>query len=775
MLQSEASGSTNSARGRNGESGADSAKRLGPFGEGGRETKLKAFSNVRNFSGPPGDNKGVKKLVFKSFKVQPKVPEEYEREAWGKLRAAVLSIYSSTRVTESLEELYKACENLCLQKKASTVYTNLQAVCEEHVKKELESLRQVDHTGDLWLQALDDCWTSFCRQQMMIRSIFLYLDRTYVLQTAGMKNIWDLGLSLFRTHIMGDHILKSSTVTGILELIQRDRNGQIVSRDLLSSMIRMFLDLNIYANDFEMAFLARTELYYLDESDVLVNDFPSASDGWSAVGRYLHHIEKRIRQESDRCDAGTGYLAQSTRKPLVAVLERVLTLRHMKTCLEKGFDGLMTHNEVMDGIAEMRKSFAAYISIAGKAVVIDPSRDADMVPNLLALKTQIDTVVTDAFDVDADMIKTVKDSFETFINQRPNKPAEMIAKHIDVLLRASKGITEEEIENVLDKCLVLFRYINGKDVFEAFYKRDLAKRLLLGRSASVDMEKAMLVKLRSECGAGFTSKLEGMFRDMETSHDFMISFDQSPRVKENLGPIDLYVNVLTAGFWPTSPPAPLSIPQELARCQQVFMDFYSSKYSGRVISWQNKLGVCVLKASFRKGTKELSVSLFQATILLLFNASKRLTYTDILSSTNMDPVELDRTLQSLACGKVRVLVKIPKGKDVKKTDSFEFWEGFENPLYRIKINSIQMKETVEEQKETTEKVFADRQYQVDAAIVRIMKSRKKLSHQLLIAELFDQLKFPIKPQDLKKRIESLIDREYLERDPDDSGTYNYCA
>jgi cullin-4 len=41
-------------------------------------------------------------------------------------------------------------------------------------------------------------------------------------------------------------------------------------------------------------------------------------------------------------------------------------------------------------------------------------------------------------------------------------------------------------------------------------------------------------------------------------------------------------------------------------------------------------------------------------------------------------------------------------------------------------------------------VVQDRQYQMDAAIVRIMKSRKTLSHNLLISELFAQLRFPAK-------------------------------
>ena len=65
--------------------------------------------------------------------------------------------------------------------------------------------------------------------------------------------------------------------------------------------------------------------------------------------------------------------------------------------------------------------------------------------------------------------------------------------------------------------------------------------------------------------------------------------------------------------------------------------------------------------------------------------------------------------------------------------------------------------------------------QVDAAVVRVMKARKSLPHTLLISELFKLLKFPVTPADLKKRIESLIEREYLERDKDQPNVYNYLA
>ena len=68
---------------------------------------------------------------------------------------------------------------------------------------------------------------------------------------------------------------------------------------------------------------------------------------------------------------------------------------------------------------------------------------------------------------------------------------------MDSKLRAgNKEATDEELEKMLDKIMIIFRFIYGKDVFEAFYKKDLAKRLLVGKSASVDAEKSMLSKLK---------------------------------------------------------------------------------------------------------------------------------------------------------------------------------------------------------------------------------------------------------------------------------------
>ncbi len=57
-------------------------------------------------------------------------------------------------------------------------------------------------------------------------------------------------------------------------------------------------------------------------------------------------------------------------------------------------------------------------------------------------------------------------------------------------------MSEQEIDHVLDKSMVLFRYLQEKDVFERYYKLHLAKRLLLNKSLSDDSEKNMISKLK---------------------------------------------------------------------------------------------------------------------------------------------------------------------------------------------------------------------------------------------------------------------------------------
>ncbi|RLN48457.1 hypothetical protein BBJ28_00009359 [Nothophytophthora sp. Chile5] len=751
-----------------------------------------------------------KKMTIKPFKVTPKLPESFEEDTWKKLEAAVHAVHAKQTTALSREELYRSVEDMCTWKMASRLYTRLGETCAAHIRSRVEQLLQ--HTGgdvNLFLEAVHTLWEDHCEDMLVIRTIFLYLDRTYVMQTPHIASIWDMGLNLVRENLVQRRSLETKLIDALLELVEHERKGEAITRSYLYNLLRMLLSLHLYHADFETPFLMASERFYLQEGATAVES--------SSVPQFLLHVEKRLHEENDRV---IHYLDASTKKQLIAAVENKLLKPHVATLLERGFDELMEGGRIddlkrmyalfarVDAITDLKTAFSNYIRKNVEKLVVDLQQDKTFVEKVLKLKADLDTVLSNSFQANTDFSFAMKSAMEYAINVRANRPAELVAKYVDSKLRmGNKGGSETEVESLLDRVMVIFRYVQGKDVFEAFYKKDLAKRLLVGKSASFDLEKLMLSKLKTECGSSFTNKLEGMFKDIDLSQNVMTQFQQHAASRYipcslsvdthrkvigltsdsscrlaletlasgNRNSPDMQVQVLTTGFWPPYAAVDINLPASLVPLKEIFDQFYSSKYQGRQLQWQHSLAQCVVKASFPMAKKELVVSLYQTVVLLCFNGTDSLGFKEIKEQTRIEDGELRRTLQSLACGKTRVLQKVPKGKEVNDNDSFVFNAGFTNQLFRIKINSIQMKETKKENEDTHERVFRDRQYQVDAAIVRIMKARKKLSHALLMTEIFTQVRFPAKAADIKRRIESLIDREYLERDPNNAQVYNYLA
>lgn len=272
-----------------------------------------------------------------------------------------------------------------------------------------------------------------------------------------------------------------------------------------------------------------------------------------------------------------------------------------------------------------------------------------------------------------------------------------------------------------------------------------------------------------------------MFKDIELAREEMGSYKSRMQQNDRKQDIDLSVNILSAAAWPTYPDVPVIIPPQIKASIDSFQAHYSSKHSGRKLQWKHALAHCQMKANFPKGNKEFVVSSFQAVVLLLFNGLAKdahLTYEHIKSESGLRKcspgtkrtttltflptaeAEVKRTLQSLACAKLRPLTKNPKGKDINDDDTFTINESFSNEKYRIKINAIQLKETKEENKETHERVAADRQFETQAAIVRIMKGAKTMTHSQLVAEVIKatQTRGVLAVPDIKKNIDKLIEK-----------------
>jgi len=543
-----------------------------------------------------------KKLVIQPFKVAPKPPALFEDETLKKLENAVEGVFAMRSFDMSQEELYRSVESLCLHKKGGVLYDKLYNQCRSQVHKTMVVLAgQVGNDPSTFLAAVEEAWQRHCEHMQLIRSLFLYLDRTFVLQQTKARSLWDMGLGLFAEHLREYSSVEKALVSGVLATIERERNGDSVSKQLLKKLVKMWMALKMYQKSFERPFLEASSAYYEKEGKRLIKELPCAE--------YLIHVHKRIQQESARLDE---YLDESSKVPLLKLVELQLIKIHVPAIINQGFDELMSHQRMeslslmyrllnkVEALDRMKVALGEYTKRAGLSLVMPEEKDVDMVNNLLNFKDSLDRICAQAFDSNRDFSYAVKQAWESFVNERENKPAELMARYIDEKLRTgSKGLSGEEVETMLDKVMVIFRFLYAKDVFQAFYKKDLARRLLLNKSASIDTERSMIAKLKAECGPSFTSKFESMFRDMDLSKHLNSEFESHLLSLGNAPPMEFFVHVLTSSSWPAPSSMSLALPSQVTTIQDEFKNFYVSQHSGRKLVWDHSKASCVLKANLK--------------------------------------------------------------------------------------------------------------------------------------------------------------------------------
>ena len=129
---------------------------------------------------------------------------------------------------------------------------------------------------------------------------------------------------------------------------------------------------------------------------------------------------------------------------------------------------------------------------------------------MLDMRERFAAVVNVAMKGEKRAQKRMKEAFEDFLNADA-RAANCLAVYVDELLRVGlRGADERKVSRELDRVIVIFRYLHDKDVFEAYYKNHLAKRLLGSKSGSEEAERAMVSLLKAD-GFGETGQSHGEY------------------------------------------------------------------------------------------------------------------------------------------------------------------------------------------------------------------------------------------------------------------------
>lgn len=745
-------------------------------------------------------------------------------QSWAILEDGIERIM--TRLTEGIDmkqymNLYSTVHNFCTsQKGLPGAATSLQAhgaqrgahlLGEElynHLQRYLTThLEMVLRNG---LQKSDEQllayyikeWKRYTTAATFVSNLFRYLNRHWVKREIeeGKKNIYDvytLHLVTWYEVLFGD--TQNTVMAAVLRLVERLRNGETVEHSQIKSVVDSFVALGIDENDqnkgtldvyriyFETPFIDHTRDYYKAESDRFLADNP--------VVEYMKKAETRLNEEREHIPL---FLIEEIKTPLTKTCNETLITRHRST-LQEEFQKLLDDDRIEDlgrmyrllqripdGLDPLRTRFEKHVVHTGRTAVskavtesgeaVEPKAYVDA---LLSVHKQYSELVNKAFSSESEFVRSLDSACREYVNHNQvcekasNRSPELLAKYTDTLLKKSaQSAEEDELEKQLTQIMTIFKYIDDKDVFQKFYSRMLAKRLV-NSAATDDAETNMISKLKEACGFEYTNKLQRMFQDMQISKDLNTSFREYQENTLGLNKkegVDATYQILGTGFWPLNPPnTPFTPPQEIIKTYERFQNFYTSKHSGRKLTWLWHMCKGELRANYTKSPSKIpytfQVSTYQMAVLLLFNDAPNdaVSYDDMQAASSLAKETLDPSLAIMV--KARVLVPEPEGAKPDLGTTYKLNHNFKNKKVKVNLNIAIKSEQKQEAEDTHKTIEEDRKLLIQSAIVRIMKSRKKLRHQLLLQETIGQISSRFKPsvQDIKKCIDILIEKEYLER------------
>lgn len=407
---------------------------------------------------------------------------------------------------------------------------------------------------------------------------------------------------------------------------------------------------------------------------------------------------------------------------------------------------------------------------SGASKKIDTQFGEDVV-NAVMRATQISS---QALKNRAGLFGVMTTVLEMGIDKHAQGLAAVLASMLNALLRGCKTVTDEPAAELqAQKILTTATFLLDQDVFIEFCRSNAAARCLSGKMGSRNAEHNVLEQMKCVFGQVAVTSLCRMVQDF--------TFAEEPPFE--IEGVEVRRRVLRMSLWPQLPILPAAIlPPELSVLCAKVQDHYvggNPEHSGRELQTIHGYGFVEMVTTFPEGgTKTITMTLLQAAVVFLLQntVDQSATVADIRCGLGLSLGTVQPILGSMMA-RPSILCKDSAKKSISDTDVIsvstkctEKLRNFSLPVPQISNDAAVVDATIQ----------AERKFAMHAVIVRLMKARKTLSEQALIAEAKTQIvlakRFCPTDGDVKTAIAKLTQEPaYLVKSTEDDSVYNYVA
>ena len=763
-------------------------------------------------------------INFDLKEIYEPVPDSYIKDKWNEILKWFKLMLEKGDTEKCFQEVYMQIDDLLINDIPQEVIQSIENILTEYssnIKNKLNSL--LDKKGEDFFKEFNSLWFEINKvfnilrkimnkyekiaygniQKNNVYEIFLYhLKESLTKENDNINFIkHSINEILIQIGLLRDKIIskldddnnEKNCINEIKMDIEEDINNNDNKKyselsheflEKLSLLIRFFCETGIYQEYFSKELITNTENYYNKITQEYINN--------NTIDKYINYVEEILEFENYLI---VNNFNEITLKPVLNKLNIILLNNNKKIIFEKYYDNQNLNNNsklalnenypLMKKIyilfknikleEEIRKKFTDYIINTCKSIYSKYSKNYILFyESIILLKKNIDKYISDSFLGEEKFKSISKESLIKGMNQKPNFICDIFNNYIDNILRFDAGKKPlNEIKNIINEYMILFKYIGNKDLFENCFIKKLCVRCLFDLNKSEEAQNYLIEQLKKECGPYFVSKSQEMISDVKASQEMSQSFnDLQKKEKENNNDINIPINyfVLSNYTWPIDKLISGEIQNfDINKKEKKFFEFYRKKNSGKSLFWHLPycFGEIEMKTKDDLSPIKIIGNGVHTAILKCFTKSiLSLSLKDIIKKTKIEKEIIQKNIKKL------VNKNILKYED--NTYVINLFLNKNEDINEILLIDYDEQEEENNNEENEDKGVEERKWVIEAYIMKILKQKKAMKKKELIATVNEKMPFEEKEEIINKRIEQLINNRYLSKDNDDPSLIKYC-